>query len=131
MAAVKAAAARATVWGSCGTPMPRGTASGIMGRVGGGAGQAKESAGMSEEASEGLVRVSDLIIAHPELRSFKELERLVEAAGARGGGGGPQRLPIPGIRRQAGIRRHPAQLGPRARDRILQRRAVPFRRGGE
>ena len=39
---------------------------------------------MSEEASEGLIRVSDLIIAHPELRSFKELERLVAAAAAGG-----------------------------------------------
>ena len=35
-------------------------------------------------ADAGLIRVSELIIAHPEVRSFKDLELLVVAAASRG-----------------------------------------------
>jgi hypothetical protein len=33
---------------------------------------------------DGLIKVSDLIIGHPEVRSFRELERLVAAAAEHG-----------------------------------------------
>ena len=33
---------------------------------------------------DGLIKVSDLIIGHPEVRSFKDLERLVAAAARSG-----------------------------------------------
>lgn len=37
-----------------------------------------------ESADDGLIKVSDLIIGHPEVQSFEDLKRMVIAA-ARGG----------------------------------------------
>jgi len=39
---------------------------------------------MNEDAGDGLIKISDLIIAHPEVHSFQELRRLVAAAAASG-----------------------------------------------
>jgi hypothetical protein len=38
----------------------------------------------NDGAGDGLIRVSDLIIQHPEVRSFRDLERLVAAAASGG-----------------------------------------------
>ncbi len=38
----------------------------------------------NDDIGDGLIKVSDLIIGHPEVRSFEDLKRLVVAAGQRG-----------------------------------------------
>jgi hypothetical protein len=37
-----------------------------------------------EDVGDGLIKVSDLIIGHPEVRSFEDLKRLVVAAAKSG-----------------------------------------------
>lgn len=38
----------------------------------------------NDDIGDGLIKVSDLIIGHPEVQSFEDLKRLVTAAGQRG-----------------------------------------------
>jgi hypothetical protein len=38
----------------------------------------------NDDIGDGLIKVSDLIIGHPEVQSFEDLKRLVTAAGRSG-----------------------------------------------